>query len=865
MKTKALYPLASAVLLSMAFAACTDEMQEEAILQPQALKQIVMTTQDFQPEVAGRTVYQIADGAVKCTWAAHDTVGVFPNKGAQAYFPMSSGAGTKNATFDGEGWALKDGSTYGAYYPFIGELFLDRHAVPVSYMGQKQVGNASLAHLGDYDYMVAPPATPEFGSAQFMFKHLSALVQLKITVPQPVKCHSLKLVAEGNVFAVEGKVDIMATTPRITPITTTKEIMLDLQDVATTEKNQVLTFYLMLPPTNLSSRTLKAVLTTDRGEEKIALESKNFQAGTAYALSGELKTVEGSYKNGVVTLGEAGTMNLLLGNGYLDITSLKVVGPINGDDVIYLRQMLGSKDFSEAERGKLAKLDLSEATIVEGGDYYLHVGASFYRTSDNVIGANMFRYCVNLQEITLPNSITTIDELAFDGCTSLPSVDIPDGVTSIGHKVFWNCSSLVSIDIPDGVIEIGSWAFAHCPSLVSVAIPKGVTKIDNYTFANCTSLVSIDIPDNVTELGAGIFKGSSSLASVTIGNGVTRIDYSAFEGCSSLTSIDIPDNVTEIGGSIFKNCSSLSSVTIGDGITKISHEAFSGCSSLVSIDIPDGVTIIESWAFPYCSSLPSIDIPDGVTKIGGAAFHRCSSLTSVDIPDGVTTIEEATFAECSSLTSVDIPDGVIVIGRHAFDGCTSLASIDIPDGVTKIEGYAFHKCTSLTTVDIPDSVTDMGAGVFRNCTSLAAINLSDNVTAIVAEAFANCHSLTSIDIPDSVTSIGYYAFINCTALTSVTIGDGVAFIDNNVFGHCPSLTSITIGSGIKEIFTSAFHGCEFLKELYCYATTPASIQNGMYSSFRAYGEETILYVPAGCKSVYESSDWGNYFVNIKEI
>ena len=145
MKTNKFSLLASIVLLS--FASCTDEMQELANEQSPLLKQIVMTTQDFQPEADSRTVYQIADGAVKCTWAANDTVGVFPDEGAQAYFPMASGAGTKNASFDGKGWALKDGYTYASYYPYIGKAYLDRNAVPVSYTGQTQVGNASMEHL----------------------------------------------------------------------------------------------------------------------------------------------------------------------------------------------------------------------------------------------------------------------------------------------------------------------------------------------------------------------------------------------------------------------------------------------------------------------------------------------------------------------------------------------------------------------------------------------------------------------------------------------------------------------------------------------------------------------------------------------
>ena len=337
--------LASLILL----ASCTDEAQELANEQSQVLKQIVMTTQDFQPEVAGRTLYDITDEAIKCTWAANDTVGVFPNEGAQVFFPMASGAGTKNATFNGGGWALKDGSTYAAYYPCIGKFYLEKNAVPVSYIGQTQKGNASTAHLGAFDYMVATPATSEFGSAHFTFKHLSALIQLRITVPQPATLTSVKLVADTEAFAVKGEVDIMADAPSIKPVDSAKEIVLNLQEVATTEENQVVTFYMMIPPVDLSEQTLKAVIASDKGIQEIAFEGKDFKEGTAYGLSGEIESTEAGYKDGVVTLVEAGTMKQLLGDDYLNITSLKVEGPINGDDVRCLRQMLGGYEYSDEE------------------------------------------------------------------------------------------------------------------------------------------------------------------------------------------------------------------------------------------------------------------------------------------------------------------------------------------------------------------------------------------------------------------------------------------------------------------------------------------------------------------------------------
>ena len=646
MKTKALYFFVSVAMLSLA--SCTDEAQELAIDQLQTLKQIVMITQDFETEVGSRTLYQITEEAVTCTWAAHDTVGVFPDKGIQTCFPMASGAGTKNATFDGGGWALKDGNTYAAYYPFISEIFLDKNAVPVNYVGQTQTGNASVDHLGAYDYMVAMPTAPEFGSAQFTFKHLSALVQLRLTVPQPTKLSSVKLVADAEAFAVEGKVDIMAEAPVITPVTSTKEIVLNLQDVATTKENQVVTLYLMLPPVDLNGQTLKVLVSGNKGTEELAFEGKNFQVGKAYGLSSELKDTEQGYKDGVVSLAEAGTMKQLLGDDFLNITSLKIIGPINGDDVRCLHQMLGSNAF--VEKGKLTSLDLSEASIVKGGSWYCKLNEDmleekFCYTSDDVISEYMFYNFTNLQNLVLPNNVTTIRYNAFKGSSSLTSLKIPDGVTSIGSGAFSGCSSLVSIDIPkDATITDSSGIFDGCSSLTSIELPDGLTFIGSGAFYNCSSLESIDIP-----------------------NGVTSIDYHAFGDCLSLKSLVIPNSVTSIGEGAFWGCSSLDSVNIPDGVTSIGWYAFYGCSSLISIDIPNSVTSSIGYrTFLGCSSLTTVTIGDGVTSIGNQAFSGCSSLTSITIGNGVISIGDNAFSGCSSLTSIVIPDSVISIGVEAF-------------------------------------------------------------------------------------------------------------------------------------------------------------------------------------------------------
>ena len=173
------------------------------------------------------------------------------------------------------------------------------------------------------------------------------------------------------------------------------------------------------------------------------------------------------------------------------IKSLKIVGPINGKDVCFLRyNMLGLINcinhahdiFSKIEsRGKLSTLDLSEASI-EGGESYNYYCGSDINAENNIIGEYMFSDCSNLKNIILPKDIISIKNYAFSGCDSLSSITIPDCVTELGVEMFKGCTKLSSVSIGNGVTSIPYGAFYECKSLTSVTIGSSVTSIGVYAF-----------------------------------------------------------------------------------------------------------------------------------------------------------------------------------------------------------------------------------------------------------------------------------------------------------------------------------------------------------------------------------------------
>ena len=310
-----------------------------------------------------------------------------------------------------------------------------------------------------------------------------------------------------------------------------------------------------------------------------------------------------------------------------------------------------------------------------------------------------------------------------------------------------------------------------------------------------------------------------SIKVVSIGNSVTSIGNYAFWKCSSLTSITIPNSVISIGDDAFEGCTGLTYPVYNAHVFAYMPTSFVGAYS-----IPEGIKSIAGGAFKYCTGLTSITIPNSVTSIGFLAIFGCTGLTSP-----VYNTHVFAYMPTSFTGAYAIHDGIESIASAAFYGCTGLTSITIPNSVTNIGDAAFSGCTSLTS-----PIYTAREFVFLPISYSGAYTIPDGIEYIAMEAIVSCTELTSITIPNSVTRIGFGNFLNCTGLTSVTIGKGVTSIGYGSFTDCSNLTTLT-----------------------CYAATPPSLDDFVFSGVNC--SRTTLYVPAGSIDAYKVADkWKDF-------
>ncbi len=501
---------------------------------------------------------------------------------------------------------------------------------------------------------------------------------------------------------------------------------------------------------------------------------------------------------------------------------------------------------------------IPDKVVIEGAEFPVT------RIGDNAFKPfNYASYLSRLKSVSIPNTVTTIGNYAFNDCEGLTGITIPNSVTTIGSYAFCNCSGLLGITIPNSVTSIGNYAFSSLKSILGVTIPNSVetmgdcafrycsklsvvtfeegcklTALNSYIFSS-TALTSIDIPNSVTSIGSYAFQSCSSLASINIPNSVTSIGSYAFSSCSSLESFIIPENITSLSNGTFSGCSKLTTITVPKNVTRIGYAVFKDCTALTTIIFENNsqlATIADDnnsgGSFQNCKSLKNINLPNTLTYIGSYAFSSCTSLNHIDIPNSVTNIAMGAF-KSSGLVDIEIPSGVISLGTNVFESCSKLENVSIPTSVTSIPNFAFHSCTSLTNIDIPNSVTSIDGGAFESCTSLE-----------------------SIDIPNSVTLIRSAAFRYCSKLESVYIANGVKTIEYGAFAKCIALKDVTLPSSLTRLENEAFNGCGLIERFRCFAMTPPSSNA---SIFTALTDVMQIQVLESALATYQATTpWKNY-------
>ena len=277
----------------------------------------------------------------------------------------------------------------------------------------------------------------------------------------------------------------------------------------------------------------------------------------------------------------SGLGNTPLFDGWIDCTDLALPAGL---------RLLGSGVVRDCDR--LAQLDLPEGLVY--------------------IGDSSFEGCHSLKSLELPDGLQFLASRIFYQCDSLESVVIGEGITSL-PGVFRFRSSLVSVTLPQSLTAIEEGAFMDCRSLRELALPAHLETIGDEAFHGCNSLERVVFPASLKKLGKEAFGSCKGLQSVVLPATIEEIGAEAFSWCKGLKQVEFTEGEGKggiIGESAFLFCVQLPRIALPEGIEEIGKEAFCCCKSLGEVVLPKSLKRVGETAFQGIP-LKEIDFPAG--------------------------------------------------------------------------------------------------------------------------------------------------------------------------------------------------------------------------------------------------------------
>lgn len=582
-------------------------------------------------------------------------------------------------------------------------------------------------------------------------------------------------------------------------------------------------------------------------------------------------------KSKMVTLETAGTLRDKIGsNEKFSITHLKVSGPINTNDIQYIREMAGCYYDTNGSKynAYLHHLDLRDASFSADGPMIEVYGQNGYKgyiyiyAQENAANpVYLFSYLDGLQTVILPNNEKEIGEHMFEGCYNLKNIEIPSRVQTIRSEAFQGCSSLEALQLPYGITCIEDAVFANCFNLKDIEIPGSVTTINNMAFVNCRSLTSISIPDNVTSIGEF-----------------------AFNGCSNLKSLYLPANIKNIGDVAFNCCGRLTRI-----IAKMKEPVAIGEDTFTGLDydkcellVPEGSAEAYRQAAVWSNFNNITDITVVVTDYAGSLQYmiekndknyknnitRLKVIGPINIYDiqcireiAGCWLEESGKKTDGNLQYLDLQEAKLVgsdIGINVYTKGSNQGETNTIECTAKIEpdgnhfSNLFRKVSKLNTVIMPEYLTTTGSGTFMD-SPLSSITLPQNLTSIDDNAFNGCDGLRDISIPSGVTSIGDGAFEGCW-LQHICLHDGLKSIGNYAFANS-ALKEINIPNSVEYIGENCFYHCEGLEEAVILSDQITEIPNEAFADCNALH---TIKLPANLERIGERAFIGTWRLGTKD-
>lgn len=215
-----------------------------------------------------------------------------------------------------------------------------------------------------------------------------------------------------------------------------------------------------------------------------------------------------------------------------------------------------------------------------------------------------FYSIATLKDIVFGQYVGLVDKYMFSYCTGLEEVYLPDNITSVGLCGFRGCTALKTVRLSEKLSQISDYGFSECTVLDNVVFPSSMTSVSDNSFSNCTALKKLDLGNSLNIIGPSAFKGCTALEGIRIPDALYALGVEAFSGCTSLPNVTIR-SISSVGKQAFQGCTGIQWVALSEKTTSLGENSFDGCT---------GIKYVKSYATLPPEGL--VNFPQSVVENG---------------------------------------------------------------------------------------------------------------------------------------------------------------------------------------------------------------------------------------------------------
>ena len=295
-----------------------------------------------------------------------------------------------------------------------------------------------------------------------------------------------------------------------------------------------------------------------------------------------------------------------------------------------------------------------------------------------------------------------------------------------------------TITIPATVTSVEEGAFGNTPGLKNVIIPYTVKEIKDSAFASNTEIESITFETKTDNDGS--IEGCNKIGLNAFGDctNLSRINYNSNEDMNYL-----PESLTDLGRDAFNRCVNLKSITIPGSITTIPENSFAK-SGIERVTLNEKIANIQGWAF-MGDPIEEVTIPSTIKNIGCNAFGGSSILKTVHIKCTDADIDPRNFCHADTITIPEggnlswssdentlMCNGTIIYIKKDYE--RSIETYTIPDTVTSwnYDGLNVY-ASKLTKIVLGRDLNDFYANKFPSTVKDITVNPQNTMFKVITD------------------------------------------------------------------------------------------------------------------------------------